>query len=89
MPADQAIRAFVNGEERQKYAVSDMIFSPLALVSFLSKCQTLRPGDVIACGTSLGARSMKNEDKVEIAIEGLGVLKNSFQALILNERADY
>ena len=80
-PSNQAICAFVNGEETQNYAVSDMIFSPLALGSFLSKCQTLRPGDVIACGTSLGARSMKNEDKVEISIEGLAVLKNSFQSI--------
>ena len=80
VPADQAIRALVNGEERQNYAVSDMIFSPLALVSFLSRCQTLRPGDVIACGTSLGARSMKNKDKVDIAIEGLAVLRNTFDS---------
>ena len=80
VPADQAIRALVNGEERQNYAVSDMIFSPLALVSFLSRCQTLRPGDVIACGTSLGARSMKNEDGVEIAIKGLAVLRNTFHS---------
>ena len=80
MPADQAIRALVNGEERQNYAVSDMILSPLALVSYLSRCQTLRPGDVIACGTSLGARSMKNEDEVEIVIEGLAILKNTFHS---------
>jgi len=40
----------------------------------------LRPGDVIACGTSLGARSMKNKDKVEIAIEGLAVLRNTFDS---------
>ena len=79
VPVDQTIRALVNGEERQNYAVSDMIFPPLALVSFLSKCQTLRPGDVIACGTSLGARSMKHGDKIEIAIEGLAGLKNTFQ----------
>ena len=78
-PVDQTIRALANGEERQNYAVSDMIFSPLVLVSFLSKCQTLRPGDVIACGTSLGARSMKHGDEVEIAIEGLASLKNTFQ----------
>ena len=80
MPADQAIRELVNGEERQNYVVSDMIFSPLTLVSFLSRCQTLRPGDVIVCGTSLGARSMKNKDKVEIAIEGLAVLRNTFDS---------
>jgi hypothetical protein len=57
MLADQTIRALVNGEKRQSYAVSD----------------------VIACGTSLGARSMKHGDKVEIAIGGLAGLKNTFQ----------
>ena len=77
-PADQLIRAVVNGEERQNYTVSEMIFSPLELVSHLSQNQTLRPGDVIACGTSLGARSMKNGDSVEIFVEGLAVLQNSF-----------
>ena len=80
LPADQVIQAFVNGEERQNYAVSDMIFSPLDLVSYLSKCQTLRPGDIIACGTSLGARSMKNGDEVKISISGLADLINIFQA---------
>ena len=28
------------------------------------KLNYLRPGDMIACGTSLGARSMKSEDEV-------------------------
>ena len=76
VPRKQTIRAFVNGEERQNYAVSDMIFSPMTLVSYLSACQTLRPGDVIACGTSLGARSMRDGDEVKISIEGLGDLMN-------------
>ena len=81
LPVDQIVRAIVNGEERQNYRVSDMIFSPMVLVSYLSQCQTLRPGDVIACGTSLGARSMKNGDKVKISIEGLSDLNNTFHAL--------
>ena len=43
MPADQAIRALVNGEERQNYAVSDMIFSPLVLVSFFVQVSDFAP----------------------------------------------
>lgn len=83
VPQNQTIQAFVNDEERQNYAVSDMIFSPLQLVSYLSKCQTLRPGDIIACGTALGARSMKNGDEVQVSIEGLRTLSNVYQTVNL------
>lgn len=82
-PQNQIVQAFVNGEERQNYLLSDMFFSPLELVVYLSKCQTLRPGDMIACGTALGAKSMKNGDEVDIKIEGLRTLNNSYQTASL------
>jgi len=37
---------------------------------------TLSPGDVIACGTSLGADPIKIGDTVEIRIDGIGALTN-------------
>ena len=79
-PKNQSIRAIVNGEERQNYTVDEMIFSPLELVSYLSHCQTLRPGDVIACCTSLGARSLKDKDHVEVLIDDLRPLSNIFSS---------
>jgi 2-keto-4-pentenoate hydratase/2-oxohepta-3-ene-1,7-dioic acid hydratase in catechol pathway len=37
------------------------------------------PGDVIACGTSVGVGSMKApENTVEISIEGVGTLSNLY-----------
>jgi 2-keto-4-pentenoate hydratase/2-oxohepta-3-ene-1,7-dioic acid hydratase in catechol pathway len=33
---------------------------------------TLEPGDVIACGTSLGARPVKAGQVVEVVIDGIG-----------------
>jgi 2-keto-4-pentenoate hydratase/2-oxohepta-3-ene-1,7-dioic acid hydratase in catechol pathway len=39
---------------------------------------TLEPGDVIACGTSLGALPVKAGTLVEIEIDGIGVLANRF-----------
>ena len=68
----------VNGRERQNYPVTDMIFPPAELVSRLSQDMTLAPGDVIACGTSLGVLPMKPGTVVEVAIDGIGVLRNSF-----------
>ena len=40
---------------------------------------TLLPGDVIACGTSIGVGTMKNPtNNVEVSIDGVGTLANSF-----------
>jgi 2-keto-4-pentenoate hydratase/2-oxohepta-3-ene-1,7-dioic acid hydratase in catechol pathway len=38
---------------------------------------SLLPGDVIACGTSIGIGSIKDGATVEIAIDGIGALVNS------------
>ena len=77
-PDQLRIRAILNGQERQNYPASDMLFKPVPLVSRLSRDMTLLPGDVIACGTSVGAGSMKPGSTIEIAIDGIGTLRNSF-----------
>ena len=41
--------------------------------------RTLDPGDVIACGTSIGVGSMKPGSTVEVAIDGIGTLVNRFE----------
>jgi 2-keto-4-pentenoate hydratase/2-oxohepta-3-ene-1,7-dioic acid hydratase in catechol pathway len=66
----------VDGVERQNYALSDMAFAPANLVSHISHDMTLLPGDVIACGTSLGVGSMKDGATVEVTIDGIGTLVN-------------
>lgn len=78
-PDSLVIRTEVNGEERQNYPVSDMIFSPLDLVSLISGDMTLNPGDVIACGTSLGVKTMKPDTTVSVDIEGVGRLTNYYK----------
>ena len=79
------IRTLVGGRERQNYPCSDMIFSPTQIVSMLSKDMTLMPGDLIACGTSLGVLPVKPGTVVEIVIDGVGVLRNTFMAAALNQ----
>lgn len=71
---DLSVRVLVNGRERQSYEASDMILSPPEIVSLLSHDMTLNPGDVIACGTSLGAAPVKAGMTVEVVIEGIGSL---------------
>lgn len=69
---DLTIRTLVNGRERQAYPAADMILSPAEIVHHLSQDITLMPGDVIAVGTSLGARPVKAGDVVAVVIDGIG-----------------
>jgi 2-keto-4-pentenoate hydratase/2-oxohepta-3-ene-1,7-dioic acid hydratase in catechol pathway len=66
----------LEGVERQNYPLSDMVFTPAEQVSMISQDMTLEPGDVIACGTSLGVGSIKDGASVSITINGIGTLTN-------------
>lgn len=68
------IKVLVNDRERQSYPASDMILPPEKIVSCLSQDMTLNPGDLIACGTSIGARPVKAGMAVEVVIDGIGSL---------------
>lgn len=78
-PAALVVRAILNGRERQNYPVSDAIFAPHEVVAHISQDMTLEPGDLIALGTSLGAAPMKAGATIEIAIDGIGSLVNTFE----------
>ena len=73
------VTAKVNGRDRQNYPLSDMFFSPQKLVAKLSRGMTLEAGDIISCGTSLGAMPWQNEAVVEVSIEGIGTLCNTMK----------
>jgi 2-keto-4-pentenoate hydratase/2-oxohepta-3-ene-1,7-dioic acid hydratase in catechol pathway len=55
-----------------------MIFSPEKIVQAISLDMTLEPGDVIACGTSLGVLPMKPGTIIEVHIAGIGTLRNQY-----------
>jgi len=77
-PAAGSVRTLLDGRERQHYPLSDMFFAPHELVSRLSHDVTLEPGDVILCGTSLGVLPMKPGTRVEVVIDGIGTLANTY-----------
>ena len=78
--ASAQLRTVVSGRERQNYPLADMFFAPAELVSRLSHDMTLEPGDLILCGTSLGVLPMKPGAVVEVTIDGIGTLRNTFGA---------
>ena len=66
----------VNGDVRQSGSTADMVFGVGALVSFVSSIMTLLPGDVVLTGTPPGVGPIEPGDRVEVEIEGVGVLVN-------------
>jgi 2-keto-4-pentenoate hydratase/2-oxohepta-3-ene-1,7-dioic acid hydratase in catechol pathway len=75
---DSTLVTRLNGAVVQKSSFGDMIFSVADVVSHLSRFATLEAGDVIATGTPSGVGPVKPGDSVEIAIDGVGALKNLF-----------
>lgn len=78
-PDTLVVRTLVDGAEKQNYPVADMFVRPREIVSLLSQDMTLMPGDIIACGTSIGTEPMPRGCTVEIVIDGVGVLRNRFE----------
>ncbi len=75
-PSILRVRTLLNGRERQSYPAADMIIPPARIVSLLSREMTLEPGDLIACGTSVGVLPMRAGMVVEVTINGIGTLRN-------------
>jgi acylpyruvate hydrolase len=81
------LRVTVNGDERQRALLGDLVFDVPTLVSDISRIFTLRPGDMIATGTPGGvgeardpATFLRDGDVVEVSISEIGTLRNRFVA---------
>ncbi len=75
-PADAMITCHVNDEMRQMASTRDMVFGVEQLIAFASTVMTLEPGDLLLTGTPAGVGTLRPSDVVQIAIDGLGALRN-------------
>lgn len=87
-PNNLNISSVVNGELRQNSNTSDMVFSIAQIIADLSSHFTLKPGDLIFTGTPQGVmhgypkdqkRWLKPGDQVDVVIEKIGTLHNTFR----------
>ncbi|MGA9427835.1 MAG: fumarylacetoacetate hydrolase family protein, partial [Terracidiphilus sp.] len=69
----------VNGELKQHASTADFIFTIPQLLEYITQAITLEPGDLLLTGTPSGVGPLKAGDRVEVSIDGLGVLANRFQ----------
>lgn len=58
---------------------SDMVWGINELVAYASQAFTLLPGDVILTGTPAGVGLVTEGQRVEVEIEGIGTLSNTFR----------
>ncbi|HSO63825.1 MAG TPA: fumarylacetoacetate hydrolase family protein [Ornithinibacter sp.] len=77
-PSAQRIVTRLDGEVVQDGMTSDMVHGTADLVSFASKAFTLLPGDVILTGTPAGVGLVESGQRVDIEVDGIGVLSNPF-----------
>ena len=77
-PAGLRLKTFLNGKLVQSGTTANLIFSVPYLVRFLSRIMTLNPGDLIATGTPAGVGPTSPGDRVDVQVDGIGVLSNTF-----------
>jgi 2-keto-4-pentenoate hydratase/2-oxohepta-3-ene-1,7-dioic acid hydratase in catechol pathway len=75
-PLNVTVRTYLNGKLVQEGNTRSFIFSIPFLISYLSQCMTLFPGDLISTGTPKGVSAMKPGDVVEVKVDGIGTLRN-------------
>src|ERR1700685_2789880 len=68
----------LNGEVKQSGSTEDLIFPIAELLRYITAAMTLEPGDVIPTGTPALVGPVQAGDIIQIEIDGLGTLENTF-----------
>jgi len=89
-PYSLTMLARVNGQEWSRGSTSEMYWTFEDIIAYISKDETLYPGEFIGSGTCSGSqgrgcglemgRFLKPGDVVELEVEGIGVLRNEVRS---------
>ncbi|MGL4745363.1 MAG: fumarylacetoacetate hydrolase family protein [Dermatophilaceae bacterium] len=77
-PSDLRLTTRLDGEVVQDGSTAQMVHGVAALVAYVSAAFTLLPGDVILTGTPAGVGPVAAGQRVEVEVDGIGVLSNPF-----------
>jgi fumarylpyruvate hydrolase len=73
-PAAGAVVLAVNGQERQRGDLADLIWPVPDIIAALSRLAELKPGDLIFTGTPEGVGPVARGDRLDARIDGVGAL---------------
>jgi 2-keto-4-pentenoate hydratase/2-oxohepta-3-ene-1,7-dioic acid hydratase in catechol pathway len=85
-PYNLSVCVRVDGEEWTRKTTAGMLHDLEHIIAFISKNETLRPGEIIASGTVGGCcglemgRFLADGSTIELDVEGIGVLRNKVVA---------
>ena len=79
-PDDLRVTTTLNGVIKQDGRTAQIVHKIPTLISYITACMTLLPGDVILTGTPAGVGPMEVGDEVAVEIEGIGRLVNVVKA---------
>jgi 2-keto-4-pentenoate hydratase/2-oxohepta-3-ene-1,7-dioic acid hydratase in catechol pathway len=68
----------LNGAVKQQGSTGDLIFPIAYLLRYITAVMTLEPGDLIPTGTPAGVGPVNPGDSIQVEVDGLGVLENTF-----------
>ena len=74
--SDLTVVTRVNGQERQRATVADMVFPIPDVLAYVSHIMTLDPGDLVLTGTPAGVGKLSPGDEVEVEVVGLSRVRN-------------
>lgn len=75
-PNELGIRVYINGELKQENNTSNLIRSAEQLLEDVTDFMTLYEGDTLLVGVPENAPIAKENDRVQVEIEGVGTLSN-------------
>jgi 2-keto-4-pentenoate hydratase/2-oxohepta-3-ene-1,7-dioic acid hydratase in catechol pathway len=75
---DLAIATRLDGQTVQQSRTSLLVHPVAKLVAYVSAMMTLLPGDLLLTGTPAGIGPVTQGQRVDVEIEGIGVLSNPF-----------
>jgi 2-keto-4-pentenoate hydratase/2-oxohepta-3-ene-1,7-dioic acid hydratase in catechol pathway len=78
-PNDARIETRLNGDTRQSATTAEMVFGVATVIEYITTFMTLLPGDVVLTGTPEGVGKLEPGDRIEVEVEGVGVLANPVQ----------
>lgn len=79
-PHGLELRAFVNGELRQRANTRQFLHKVPELIEFITSFMTLEPGDILLTGTPRGVSHVHPGDVMRLEIDGIGALENAVVA---------
>ncbi|WP_174243128.1 fumarylacetoacetate hydrolase family protein [Granulicella sp. L60] len=78
--APTTVSTWLNGTLKQQGSTADFIFPIADLLRYITSVMTLEAGDLIPTGTPAGVGAVQPGDRIQVKVDGLGILENQFAA---------